>query len=528
MLSRILGLVRDRAIVAFGANRHMDVFWTAFRVPNLFRRLFGEGAMSAAFVPVFTEVGRAEGWDKARLVLANVTGWLALILAGLLLVGELALAGWLAGSAAFGWGGWDSALLVQLVMILLPFMLTVCLLALGSAALNCKGHFVYPAFAPIILNIALIAAAWYVGWADLAGGWGGLFVLAGAVVVAGVVQLVGVVWLLRAAKLTGLPTLRPALPEVRRISAMVLPMMIPLGMIQLSALFDFWYALVMSAEPGAAPLQLLGLEIHRPLAEGVVTRLHAANRLYQFPMGVLAVSLATAVFPLLARHAADNDMPALRHTTNRALRLSLFLGVPSGVALAMLAKPTISLIFGTGQFTPDHVARSAVMLQMYCVGMWAYFCNHILLRAFFSLKDTRTPLRIACWLVGANVAMVVVLVFTPLRGAAFGLATAITASANALLLVVVLRRRLGGGLGGGEIAASLVRTCVATGGMVGAILAAQWAVAKWALPGGRLTLVAAAVVGGGLTFLAIAAAMRCRELSELRGPGAVDSATKAD
>ena len=155
-MSRILGLVRDRAIVAFGANRHMDVFWTAFRVPNLFRRLFGEGAMSAAFVPVFTEVGRAEGWDKARLVLANVTGWLALMLAGLLLVGELALAGWLVGSAAFGWGGWDSALLVQLVMILLPFMFTICLLALGSAALNCKGDFVYPAFAPIMLNIALL------------------------------------------------------------------------------------------------------------------------------------------------------------------------------------------------------------------------------------------------------------------------------------------------------------------------------------------------------------------------------------
>ena len=424
VLSRILGLVRDRAIVAFGANRMMDVFWTAFRVPNLLRRLFGEGAMSAAFVPVFTEAARAEGWNKARLVLANVTGWLAMILALLLLVGELALAGWL----VLGWGGADAMLLARLVMIMLPFMVTICLLALGSAALNCRGHFAYPAFAPIILNVVLIAAAWYVGWSGLAGRWEGLFVMSAGVVVAGVVQVVGVFWLLRAARLSAAPTLRPMLPQVRRIASMLLPMMIPLGLLQISVLFDSVYALVMSAKSGAEPLRVLGLAIHRPLAEGVVTRLAAANRLYQFPMGILGISLATAVFPLLSRYASDNDMPALRHTTNRALRGGLFLGIPSGVALLMLARPTVSLIYGTGKFAAPDVQRCAMILQMYCIGMWAYFCNHILLRAFFSLKETAAPLRIACWLVAVNVSLVVVLVFTPLKGAAFGLATAITAS----------------------------------------------------------------------------------------------------
>jgi len=503
----------------------MDVFWTAFRVPNLLRRLFGEGALSAAFVPVFTQVARAEGWEKARIVLANVTGWLALILAGLLLAGELLISAWL----LLGRGNWEALLLGKLIMIMLPFMVTICVLALGSAALNCKGHFAYPAFAPIILNLSLIAAAWYVGRSGRADTWAGLFMLSAAVVVAGLVQVAGVLWLLRQAKLASLPTLRPVLPELHRISSMVLPMMIPLGLLQLSSLFDSIYALVMSAAPDAAPLRLLGVEIHRPLEVGVVTRLFAANRLYQFPMGILAISLATAVFPLLSRHAADNDMPGLRHTTNRALRLSLFLGVPSGVALLLLAEPVIAIIYRTGEFTPADVRQSAAILQMYCLGMWAYFCNHILLRVFFAIKETKTPLRIASGLVIVNVVLVMLLVFTPLEGAGIGLATAITASLNSLLLALLIRRRLGGDLGAAEIFVSLLGTFAATTAMAGAIFAVRWALPTW-LPKARSewVLLPASVVAGSLTFLACAAVLRCRELTELRKSAAVDAGLGGD
>ena len=156
MLSRILGLVRDRVIFAFGANRATSTFWTAFRIPNTFRRMFGEGALSAAFVPVFTEVTEAQGWDKARLVFANAAGALALILGVLLVVIEVGLLVWLSLYP----GAWDRMLLLQLLMIVMPFMFTICMLALTAAALNCKGRFAYPAFAPIILNIFLIAAAY--------------------------------------------------------------------------------------------------------------------------------------------------------------------------------------------------------------------------------------------------------------------------------------------------------------------------------------------------------------------------------
>ena len=180
MLSRVLGLVRDRAIFAFGANRAMDTFWTAFRVPNTFRRLFGEGALSAAFVPVFTEVAETQGWDRARVVLANVTGALAVVLAGIVVLVEIGVA----ITLLFAPGVWDRTLLMQLILIVMPFVFTICLLALGSAALNCKGRFAYPAFAPIVLNVFLIAAAlgakrWFLG-----ASWEGLFVLSAAVAAA--------------------------------------------------------------------------------------------------------------------------------------------------------------------------------------------------------------------------------------------------------------------------------------------------------------------------------------------------------
>ncbi|MCK4601701.1 MAG: murein biosynthesis integral membrane protein MurJ [Phycisphaerae bacterium] len=520
VLSRILGMVRDMAIWALGASRATDAFWTAFTVPNLFRRLFGEGALSAAFVPVFTEIAEAEGWQKARLVLANAAGLLAIILAGIVVLVELGLLVGLLFIQA-----WDWSLLLQLTMIVLPFMLTVCLLALGSAALNCKGHFAYPAFAPILLNIFLIAGA-YSAHVLLSGAeWEGLFVLSLAVVLAGVVQLLGVIWLLRRVGLAATPSIRPILQAVRRIARLTLPMMVPLGILQFSAFFDRIYAWIMSATPDAPSFSLFGLSIAKPLDDGVVTCLYAANRLYQFPMGILAISLATAVFPLFSRYAARGDIAGLRESTNRSLRLSLFMGVPAGVGLILLAYPAATLICRHGNFQPADANRTASILQMYCLGMWAYFCSHILLRAFFSQKDTSTPLRISCLMAAVNMLMVLVLVFTPLKSRAIGLATAVTASANVVLLTWVLRRRWGR-IGFRRISVSLLRTFVATVCMAAAVLAvlqylppaarqlaAQWGV-YWA---DSAILVLASIPAGGMAFLLAAAALRCEELRELRG-----------
>ncbi len=527
--SRLLGLARDMAIVAFGATRAMDCFWTAFKVPNAFRRLFGEGALSAAFVPVFTQVAEAEGWERARLVLANCAGLLAVLLAGVVVLIELALV------AALGLapGGEDRRLLLQLTGLMLPFTFTVCLLALGSAALNCKGHFAYPAFAPILLNVFLILAAYVAHTLPTGAGHAGLFVLGGAVLLTGAVQIVGVVWLLRSVGLAVVPSLRPVLPATRRVARLALPMLVPLGVMQLSSLFDSFYAWIMTETPAAPRLEFLGLSIAKPLGEGVVTCLYAAERLYNFPLGVLAISLATVVFPLFSRYATRGDSAGLREATNRAVRLSLFMGVPAGVGLMVLAHPAVTLVYRHGQFTAAAAGRSALILQMYALGMWAYFCRHILLRAFFCQQDARTPLKVSCWLAGLNVLLVVVGVFTPLRGGAIGLATALTAGANVGVLGWVLHRRWGG-LGLAGLLRSLGRTAAATATMASALLTVQALLAPLANrlaasagpKAGAAVVLAAALPAGLVAFFAAARLLRCGELAELlrrRGRGAADS-----
>ncbi len=493
MLSRVLGMVRDMVIVPLGGPVLANAFWAAFRVPNLFRRLFGEGALSAAFVPVFTESAERDGWDKARVVLANAAGLLAVLLAALVVIIELGLL------AAWGlWGDdWARAKLFEYTAVMLPFMVTVCLLALGSAALNCKGHFAYPAFAPILLNIGLITAALLIapalGWTDE----GRFFVIAAALSITGVVQLVGVIWLLRRYSLLARPRLTPVLPEIKRIVALMGPMLIPLSVLQFSAFADTIITLVLTG-PGL------------PLQPGVVRCHYAADRLYQLPMGVLAISIATAVFPLFSRYAARDDTHGLRLTTNRALRLCLFLGIPAGVALIILAEPVVALIFQRKNFTAFDTARAALILQMYCLGMGAYFCNHILLRAFFARKDTRTPLLLACSLAAVNIVLVIGGMFTPLKSGAIGAATAATSTLNAIALVWVLRRRLDG-IGGRRLLVSVLRTAVACAAMVAAI----WAVRHFVAPKESWKIVLFCVPAGVAAFLAAAAALRCPELREL-------------
>ena len=514
MLSRVFGLVRDAAIGAMGATHMTGAFRVAFAIPNLFRRLFGEGAVSIAFVPIFTEVGQADGRDRARQVLANAAGLLAVLLGGIVVIGELGLLAWLLISP----GSAEQTLLLKLTMIVLPFMFTVCLLALGAAALNCRKHFAYPAFAPILLNIFMIAAALLAHACFDGASQAGLVLLAGSVTVAGVLQLVGVVWLLRRMGLSARPTLRPVLEPVKRIAALTLPMLLPIGILQFSAFFDRLYIHAIAERPGTTTLEVFGLSLTRPLGEGVVTWFDCANRLYQYPMGILGISLATAIFPLFSRYAADNDVDGLRDTTNRAIRWSLFMGIPSGVALFFLAEPIVAVIFRHGRFTSHDVIRTAFMLRMYCLGMWAYFCNHILLRAFFSQKDVRTPLWTSCILAGVNLIMVVTLVFTPLAGGALGLATATTSSINAITLTFILRRRWGR-LGLRNILTSLGRVILAACVMGGGLAATCYLLLG---PIDRATNTQAAVAllvaipAGAAVFLVLARLLRAPELTELR------------
>ena len=497
MLSRILGLVRDMLMVPLGPRVLADQFWWAYSIPNLFRRLFGEGALSAAFVPVFSETAESEGWDRARVVLANVAGVLSVLLAGLVALVLLGL--WI----AWPWIGGSDRFLVQMTAIVMPFMITICMLALGSAALQCRGRFAYPAFAPIILNVGLIITAVWVA-PRAATPEGQFYCLGGGLLIAGVIQVIGVVWLLRRAGLAAIPTIRPILPELKRVAKLMGPMMIPLGMLQFSAFLDKTLALLFSGDAAWQPLEV-----------GAVRCLYASARLYMLPLGVLAIPIATVIFPLLSRYATRNDKRGLCETTNRALRLGLFFGIPSGLALMLLSREMMGLIYQRGTFTAADTERGALVLQMYCLGMWAYFCNQILLRAFFSIKHTREPLRIAMVLVVVNTILVVGGMFTPLKVSAVGLATAITAGANTLLLSWKLHG-LFGELGVRRILASLLKILIASAAMGGAM----WWVGSYTLFGTNTTgqilhLGLTCVTGVGVYFFATLL-LGCVELGELR------------
>ncbi len=509
LLSRVLGLVRDMAITQIGATRVTDAFAFASKVPNLFRRLFGEGALSAAFVPVFTETVETRGLDRGRALLANALGLLTVVLAALLAVAGAALAVW---GLVFP-GNWDRQLVLGLLSVMLPFTLMVCLLALASAAMNCRGHFAYPAFAPILLNVFMITAA-VLAPRVLAGNVPGqLYVIAASVSIAGVVQLAGALWVLRRTGFAVRPVLGPVQPGIGTMLKTMLPMLLGLGFLQLSEVLNDLIAWTLTATAHSPTVTIFGHQLAKPLGEGVLMRVYAAQRLYQFPLGVLAVSLGVAIFPLLSRYAARGDMASFRDSLNRALRLAMMEGLAAGVGLFVLAEPIVRVLFRRRHFTASDAATTAFVLQMYVLGMWAYCAYQMFVRAFYSLKDTLTPMKTGCLLVVPNMALFAGLVWVPALGpGAFGVATAVTFAANTCILAVLFRRRCGR-FGARRLAGSVVRSGVACG-VMGAVI---WPLRAAMSGESDLLIVAVCVPVGVAVFVAAAWLLRAPELRELLG-----------
>ncbi len=517
VLSRIAGMLRASAIASLGATALTDAFAFAWGIPNLFRRLFAEGALASAFVPVFTEIseGGPDGPEKARRLLSNSLGILAVFLLGLMAVVQIGLGLW-------GWispGKLDRQLLIELAVVMMPFMVTICLLAPASAALNCRGHFLYPAAAPIILNGVIILGVWLVAplWKDDVVAQ--LRVIAVSVTVAGVVQLAGAAGFLRKHGFSLRPRLRPVEPGIRPMLRLMGPMLLPLGFLQFTELLERVLAWLLRGEEGSRTIELFGRVLTKPLDAGVLQRLDAARYLYQFPMGVLAISLGVAVFPLLSRYAARGDLPSFRDSLNRALRLTLMEGLATGAGLFLLAKPIVWVLYRHRHFTAADVEQSALILRMYVIGMWAFCSQQILVRAFYALKETRTPLRVSCALAPLDLLLVAALVWVPGLGpGAFGVATVTTFTVTSLTLGWLLRRRLGR-LGARRLLASVLRSLAACAAMSAAIYAAalnqNWSPLGHSPP---WLIVAVCVPGGALVFLAAAWILRAPELGELLGP----------
>ncbi len=459
LLSRVLGLLREQVMAGFfGAGFATDAFIAAFRIPNLMRDLFAEGAMSSSFVPTFTETlakrGESESWRLGGQVMLT----LGLVLFALCAVGWLA-APVLVRAVTPGFASIPGKLelTTQLTRIMLPFLPIVALSAVCMGMLNARGQFAIPALAPTLLNLGMIVFG--VGLMPVCRALGAPPILAMAigVLIGGLLQF-GV----------QLPPLHKLgfrwrwewpgrHPGVRRVAWLMLPATIGLAATQVNLLVS---TLIASLLP-----------------QGSVSWLSYAFRIMQLPIGVFGVALATVSLPALSRAAVAGDRPALTRTLSATVRLVFVLTVPAAMWLAVMSEPLIALLYEHGHFHAIDTTRSAGALVMYCVGLPAFAAVGVFTRTFYALGDTRTPVQASFVSVAMNLTLNL-LFMRPFGHLGLALATSITSITNLAQLVFYLRRRVGP-IEGRRIARTLLRMAGAGGLAAGACAVGLW------LTGGR-------------------------------------------
>lgn len=492
MTSRILGLVREQVMAyLFGAGNAVDAFNVAFRIPNLVRDLFAEGAMSAAFVPTFTRYLTRDGKPAAWRLGSNVLNAL-LVATGLIVVAGMVFAepliGVLAGDYATVPGKFE--LTVTLTRVMLPSLVLVALAAACMGMLNSLDRYFIPALAPALFNVASITTT-IVAVPVLA--WRGvpiIYAMALGVLAGGVAQLV-VQWpALGREGFRHRAVLDPAEPGLRQVLLLMGPGTLGLAATQVNVFVNTWLA---TGE-----------------GTGAVSWLGYAFRLMYLPLGIFGVSIATASLPAIARRAAEDDLAGVRRTVASGLAMMLTLNVPATIGLIVLARPIVALLFERGQFTATDTAATAGALIAYAVGLSGYSVVKIASPTFYALGESRTPVMVSSLSVLTNAALNIMFVREfGYRGLALG--TSLTALLNAALLMLILRRRLGG-LELRHLASVLARVAVASAAMG----AAAWTLDReltLLLPGTSLPLQlvrvgaaiggALAVLGGGLRLLRV-------------------------
>ncbi|MBN8800667.1 MAG: murein biosynthesis integral membrane protein MurJ [Lysobacteraceae bacterium SCN 69-123] len=517
MISRVLGLVRDQAIsITFGANATTDAFWVAFRVPNFLRRLFAEGSFATAFVPVFTEVKETRPHADLRELMARVSGTLGGVLLvltalGLIFTPQIA---WLFADA-------DAAdpvkygLLVDLLRLTFPFLLFVSLTALAGGALNSFQKFAMPALTPVILNLCMIAGAlWLAPRLEvpiLALGW--------AVLAAGVLQLLFQLPSLKGIDLLTLPRWGWNHPDVRRVLTLMVPTLFGSSVAQINLMLDT----VIAAR----------------LSDGSQSWLSLADRFLELPLGVFGVALGTVILPALARHHVKTDGEGFSNALDWGLRMTLLIAVPAMLGLLLLAQPLIATLFQYREFTDFDTRMTALSVYGLSFGLPAFALLKVVLPAFYSRQDTKTPVRAGVAALVANMVfnfillavlyqvmvpealkaqgVMAALAAQPGLHLALGIASALSSYLNLALLwywlgrTGVYRRRPGWG----GYVLRLVLACMAMSAVLLALL--HWlpgfgGMDKWQRIGGLALLVG----GGGLTYLLAMLAMGFRP-RDLRG-----------
>ncbi|TVT49172.1 MAG: murein biosynthesis integral membrane protein MurJ [Denitromonas halophila] len=480
LISRILGFARDFVIArAFGAGAATDAFFVAFRLPNLLRRMFAEGAFSQAFVPILAEYKNRRGETEAQQLVSKVATLLGLIVLLISIIGAFAAPLIIYVSApGFSANADKFALTVELTRITFPYIFFMSLVALSGGVLNTWSRFAIPAFTPVLLNLSFIGMALFAA---------PLFdppvlALAWAVFLGGALQLI--LQLRPLSRIGMLPSFRLDTkdPGVRRILYLMAPAILGVSVSQISLLINTIFASF--------------------LASGSVSWLYFADRLMEFPAGLLGVALGTILLPSLSKCHADEDPTQFSELLDWGLRLTLMLTLPAALALAMLAVPLIATLFHYGAFSATDVFHTRSALIAYSVGLTGMILVKVLAPGFYARQDIRTPVKIALVTLAATQLMNLAFI-GPLKHAGLALSIGVAACLNAGLLYRGLRRR---GVfmprpGWGMFALKLLIALVALGGVM---WFAKGTDLSWTAEGGwaraiRLSLV---VLAGMATYFA--------------------------
>jgi putative peptidoglycan lipid II flippase len=494
MLSRIFGFVRDILIANFlGAGAVADAFVVAFRFPNLFRRLFAEGAFAAAFVPIFSRTLEGEGREVAR-EFAEQAFSVLLVLLLIFTLCVVAAMPWLMPYLAPGFDevSGKMAMATEYSRIAFPYLLFISLVALQSGVLNGLGRFAAPAAAPVLLNLTLIVALLVFADDEPSAGealvWG--------VFAAGIVQFAWLVWHCRRANFT-IRLVRPRLsPKVRTLGKRTLPVVFGASLYQINL--------------------LIGTILATTISDGAVSYLYYADRVTQLPLGVVGIAVGTALLPMISRQLESGDVDAANNAQNRGAEISFLLTVPAAVALVILADPVIRVLFERGAFDVTDSSATAAALMAYAVGLPAYVAIRVFTPAYFAREDTSTPVKIAAVAIAVNVGLNLLLM-GPYQHVGIAIAASLSAWLNAGWLIVLLMVR-----GDYRPDRSLMKRLLGIAFASAVMGAALWSVlpemAAW-LSGpewSRASALAMLVVGGMVLYFAAARMFGVYRLVEIK------------
>jgi putative peptidoglycan lipid II flippase len=499
MCSRVLGLAREQIFAAiFGGGRIMDAFTIAFRIPNLLRDLFAEGALSTAFVTTFSKTATLEG-DRAAWRLADKVATLAIIVLSAITILGIISAPWLVSVLAPGFEGDKALLTVTLTRVMYPFILVVSLAALVMGMLNSKSVFGVPAMASSFFNLGSIVGGVLIGWwLDPHFGERSILGLAIGTLIGGALQFAVQLPALYRLGYVFHPDFHWRDSGVKAILRLMGPSVVAASTVQVNVLVNSVFA--------------------SKLGDGPTFWLSAAFRLMQLPLGIFGVALGTVSLPLLARMAATGNMMSFRSGLAHGMRLAFLMTIPASIGLIMLAEPIMSVLYQHGNFSAHETAESAGALRFYAIGLCGYAALKVLVNAFYALDQRKTPMVISFMAVGLN--LLLNWFFTlhlgwGHRGLAFS--TACIATTNFLILYFLMRRHLGY-LESGAMLRLLSRLAVASA-ILGLIcwagthyLLADWATQHFWPKFGALSLVIAV---GGVAFFLCASALGIPELRDI-------------